>query len=90
MTYTQKEHLKSLSAQAYNGITSRGAKLMQRYGMDYGAAVQVLEQVIKVKEAVEAKAADEKARVRAAVEKLVQEQEGVMTVTAPTSMEITE
>jgi hypothetical protein len=55
MTYIQKEHLKSLSAQAYNGVTCKGAKLMQRYGMDYEQAVQVLEQVIKVTAEVRSK-----------------------------------
>lgn len=55
MTYIQKEHLKSLSAQAYKGVTCRGAKLMQRYGMDYETAAATLEQVIKVHEQVRAK-----------------------------------
>jgi hypothetical protein len=61
MTYVQKEHLKSLSAQAYNGVTCKGAKLMQRYGMDYETAAATLEQVIKVTAEVRSKLAEKEA-----------------------------
>ena len=55
MTYLEKEELKALSARAYKGVTCKGAKLMQRYGMDFATAKSVLEQVIKVNEEVRKK-----------------------------------
>jgi len=61
MTYLEKEELKTLSALAYKGVTCKGAKLMQRYGMDFAQAQSVLEQVIKVNEQVRKGIEDSKA-----------------------------
>jgi hypothetical protein len=49
VTYLQKEELKALSLKAC-GVTSKGHHMMEKFGLDFEQAKEILGKMIEVKE----------------------------------------